>query len=150
MSDMADIQNAVLGFFEAVDHRDWARAENLMRAPFHLDYSSFGAGPAADLEPTVILEGWKGILPGFDATHHQLGPLFAEVDGARARVRAYVTALHFLGGAEGGQIWTVVGTYDIALEQAGDLWRLSGLTFNFKFQDGNLQLPKTAHERAAS
>lgn len=150
MSDMADIRNAVLGFFEAVDDRNWARAENLMRAPFHLDYSSYGAGPAADLEPAAILDGWKGILPGFDATHHQLGPLIAEVDGARASARAYVTALHFIEGAEGGQTWTVVGTYDIALDQTDDLWRLSSLTFSFKFQDGNLYLPKTAQERAAS
>lgn len=150
MSDHVTIQNTVLAFFEAVDLRDWARAEAAMRDPFHLDYSSYGAGPAADLAPATILDGWKGLLPGFDATHHQLGPLLVEAEKARAIVRANVTALHFIADAEGGPVWTVVGTYDIGLDRAGDLWRLAALTFNFKFQTGNTHLPKLAQDRVAT
>jgi hypothetical protein len=144
-----DITNTIVRFFEAVDSRDWTGAEALMSDPFHLDYSSFGAGPAADMKPADILAGWKGFLPGFDATQHQLGPLDITVDADTARVRTCVSASHFIGGADDGALWTVVGTYDIALMRSRD-WQLSALTFNFKFQHGNLRLPQVAQGRASS
>ena len=70
--DMAvDVQNTVARYFALVDGRRWPELEALMTHPFHLDYSSFGAGDAADLEPSAILAGWRRLLPGFDHTHCQ-------------------------------------------------------------------------------
>jgi hypothetical protein len=145
-----EITNVVQGFFEAVDTRNWDAAEALMTNPFHLDYSSYGAGPAADLAPTDILSGWQSVLPGFDATHHQLGPLIIEETGDRAQVRAYVTADHQIAGAENGEVWTVYGSYVLTLTKEGSDWRLRGNTFQFKFQTGNTDLPALAQSRAAA
>lgn len=145
-----DITNAVQRFFEAVDTQNWAAANGLMTNPFHLDYSSFSAGPAADLAPADILSGWRSVLPGFDSTHHQLGPLIIETDGHSATVRAYVTADHQIAGVEAGEVWTVYGRYVLTLTKIGPDWRLSGNTFQFKFQTGNTDLPALAQSRAAS
>lgn len=144
-----DITNAVHRFFAAVDARDWDAARVLMTDPFHLDYSSFGAGPGADLDPADILTGWKGMLPGFDATHHQLGPLDIEVEGDRALVRCNVTATHHIAGADGGTLWTVYGGYILTLNKA-DGWKLAANIFNFKFLAGNPELPALAQARAAA
>ncbi|WP_343561443.1 nuclear transport factor 2 family protein [Kiloniella sp. b19] len=151
-SDMTasyEIINAVQGFFESSDNNQRATTESLMSTPFHLDYSSFGAGPAADLNPADILNGWSQFLPGFDHTHHQLSPMVLEITGDTAKARVYVTATHFIAEAEGGELWTVYGSYDIGLKKTETGWILSGLVFHYKFQSGNGTLPALAQARAA-
>lgn len=143
------ISNAVIRFFAGVDGRNWASVEALMQAPFHLDYSSFGAGPAADLAPSDIIKGWQGILPGFDATQHHLGPLDITEDGETAQVKASVIASHHIAEAEGGELWVVHGDYDIELAKADEGWILTSLTFQFKFLSGNGDLPALAQQKAA-
>ncbi len=144
-----DISNAVLRFFASVDAQDWSQTAASMTAPFQLDYSSFGAGPAAALDPSDIVTGWRSILPGFDFTHHQLGPLDISVAGDAAVVASDVTATHFVDGETNGSIWTVFGRYTVEVAKDDTGWRLSGLTFHFKFQTGNLELPSIAQERAS-
>ena len=145
-----EITNVVQRFFEAVDTRDWAGAEALMTDPFYLDYSSYGAGPAGDLRSADILTGWQSVLPGFDVTHHQLGPLIIEADDMQATVRTYVTADHQIAGAKDGEIWTVLGSYMLTLTKIDQSWKLSGNTFQFKCETGNTSLPGLAQSRAAS
>ncbi|TBW54649.1 nuclear transport factor 2 family protein [Marinobacter halodurans] len=143
-----DIVNAVQHFFAAVDASDWDAAQALMTNPFHLDYSSFGGDPGADLDPADILASWKAILPGFDATHHQLGPLAIEVKENTATVHVTVIATHRIAGAEGGETWTVYGDYELTLVNENG-WLHSSNTFNVKFIAGNAELPVLAQTRAA-
>lgn len=144
-----EIANAVHRFFAAVDSREWDVVQALMTDPFYLDYSSFGAGPGSNLAPADVVSGWKGMLPGFDATHHQLGPLATELEGDRAVVRCTATATHHIAGAEGGAIWTVYGDYILTLSKA-DGWKLAANIFNFRFLTGNPALPALAQARAAA
>jgi len=137
--------NALYRFFAAVDKREWDAAKELMHAPFHLDYSSFGGGDAADLDPAVILEGWEAFLPGFDVTHHQLGNVDLEVDGDSAVAEFYGTATHLIDE----RAWVVVGTYRATLAADSGGWRLTGLRFRFKYQLGDTGLPEEALARIA-
>ena len=146
ISETQGITNAVYSFFAAVDTQDWDGTQALMANPFHLDYSSFGAGPGADLPPADILEEWKAFLPGFDATHHHLGPLEIEVAGDSATVRTSVIATHQIAGAEDGDTWTVYGDYVLKLVRDNG-WKLSSNTFRFKFLTGNAGLPALAQAR---
>ena len=88
------------------------------------------------------------MLPGFDHTHHQLGPLDIAQDGNSATVYAYVTATHYMASAQGGDLWTVYGTYTLQLRYE-EGWKLRGNTFSFKFLSGNVDLPNMAKERMA-
>lgn len=148
-SQAQGIANAVQRFFASVDNRDWDAAQGLMTAPFHLDYSSFGAGPGADLNPVDIITGWNGVLPGFDHTQHHLSPLDIEQDGDTATVKASVIATHQIAEAEGGETWTVYGNYVLRLVINGG-WKLSSNTFQFKFLTGNTELPALAQSRASA
>ncbi len=144
MSDDRAVVNVIARFFTAVDERDWDRVTSLMTTPVHIDYSSFGAGDPADVNPTDVVAGWRGILPGFDHTHHQLGNLLVEVDGDRASAQAYVTATHVIDA----EVWTVVGRYQLELTRAQTAWRLSSLRLLFKYQAGATALPEEATRRA--
>lgn len=145
-----EVTNAVQSYFAAIDGRHWDKVLSMMHTPFYLDYSSFGAGPGTDLSPGNVLDQWKLLLPGFDATHHQLSPLIIEENGNTATVRAYVTASHQISAAEGGDLWTVYGSYVLGLRKTDGKWRLSSNVFCFKFMTGNMELPAIAQSRAGS
>ena len=141
------IIESVNRFFNAVDKQNWQECERLMTDQVLLDYSSMGAGDAALLAKGDIIGSWKGLLPGFDSTHHQLGNAVVDMEGEdAAHFYSYVTATHFIAG-EDGEVWTVVGSYDIKLGRADNLWRINALKLNFKYQSGNQNLSAAAQAR---
>lgn len=142
----SQIFNTISRYFTAVDERNWEGAQSLMTSPFHLDYSSFGAGEPADLDPAEILKNWAAFLPGFDATHHQVGTVDIEVEGETARAKLYGTSTHIIDD----RIWTVVGTYNQTLLKTSEGWKLSGTQFVFKYQSGDTNLPAEAQKRMKS
>ncbi len=136
--------DAVLEFFVACDGRRWDEAIAAMSRPVFVDYESFGAGPGQDLKPEAVIEGWKGLLPGFDRTQHRLDRLALSVDGDSAKGTAFVIADHDIGEER----WTVEGSYELELRLQNGAWKLRSLRFLFESQSGNLALPKRAAERA--
>jgi hypothetical protein len=87
-------------------------------------------------------------MPGFDKTHHQLGNYIIETDSLVAKVFCYGTATHYLSNESKNNLWTVVGSYDLELKTIGKAWRITKMTFNLKYVDGNNELPKMAQDRA--
>lgn len=143
--DMKEINETVSQLFVASDNRDWNKVEAIFADQVELDYSSMNGNPAVALSPKQITDSWKTILPGFTSTHHQLGNFITHSNGETADVFCYGTATHHLEH-EDGNIWTVVGSYNLELQQVNGKWRVSKMKFNFKYQDGNTQLPQLAIE----
>jgi hypothetical protein len=139
------IETQVNKFFIAVDSCDWDTVERIFAETVEADYSSMNGQPAAKVKAKDLIEGWKGLLPGFDHTHHQLGNMVVLKEEKTASVFCYGTATHYLENDK-GNIWTVVGSYDIDLEAFDNNWRITKLKLNFKYQDGNLELPNLAME----
>ena len=141
---MKNPNDVVTALFIATDQSNWEGVKQAFNAEVLLDYSSMNGSPASELTPDQIISAWKGILPGFESTHHQLGNFVSSIDGTKASVFCYGTASHFLTN-EKGSLWTVVGTYNFELIQdAQENWKISSMKFNFKFQNGNTTLPEIA------
>ena len=121
-----------------------------MTDPFHVDYSSYGGGPASDVTPEGLTRAWSGLLPYFDQVHHQIGNLIVELEGETADVQCHGMATHFISDHPGGDLQFVVGTYDLTLKRVHGTWRLSSMRFNFKYASGNAGLAAEAQRRAAS
>jgi hypothetical protein len=145
--NMKEINETVAQLFVASDNRDWNKVEEIFADKVVLDYSSMNGNPAIVLNPKQITDAWKTILPGFAHTHHQLGNFITTVDGKTANVFCYGTATHYLEHKD-GNIWTVVGSYDLELNQVDGKWRVSKMKLNYKYQDGNTALPQAAIENA--
>ncbi len=139
MDDSTSIKEAITKLFINTDKRDWSGVEAQFNSEVTLDYSSMSGNPATKLSPQEITGGWKTVLPGFTFTHHQIGNFITEVNGNTAKSFCYGTATHYLEN-ENGKVWTVVGTYDFDLLKVNDKWKISGMKFNFKYQDGNTKL----------
>jgi len=142
---METINETVANLFIATDNRDWPKVEAIFADNVELDYSSMTGNPAIILTPKQITDGWKTILPGFTYTHHQIGNIVTKVEQAKAEVFCYGTATHYLADSA-GNVWTVIGTYNFELQKTDEIWKISKMKFNFKFQDGNVDLPKKAIE----
>lgn len=144
---MDTAQTTVIQLFVASDQRNWEQVETIFGEKVTLDYSSMNGNPAAELTPNQITTAWKGILPGFESTHHQLGNFITEIKEDTAKVFCYGTATHYLPD-ENGNIWTVVGSYNFDLKNVNDQWKVTSMKFNFKYQDGNTSLPEKAIKNA--
>lgn len=132
--------------FISVDQQNWAQAQACFADEVTLDYSSFSGEPATTLRSDAIIESWKGFLPGFKSTHHQLGNFLTQMKEDQATIFFYGTATHFLEAAE-GNLWSVVGSYELALQKGGLTgWQITTMKFNFAYQDGNLSLPEKARQ----
>ncbi|MCH4886905.1 nuclear transport factor 2 family protein [Acidaminobacter sp. JC074] len=138
-------ESQVKRLFIATDSCDWETVKEVFCDKVELDYSSLSGQPAAELKASDIIDSWKGLLPGFTHTHHQIGNILSVEKDGLASVFCYGTATHYLEN-EAGNIWTVVGTYDLDLVEEKGTWRISKMKFNFKYQDGNTNLPQAAME----
>ena len=141
---MKSPKDVVVNLFVATDERDWDPVLESFSPKVILDYSSMTGNPATKLNPEAIVTAWKGILPGFESTHHQIGNILEHIDGDKATIFCYGIATHYLTDAS-GNIWTVVGSYDFEVDKNSDgNWKISKMKFNFKYQDGNMSLPEKA------
>ena len=142
--DMRTPEESVVQLFVATDQQDWNTVATIFSKEVLLDYSSMNGQPAATLSPEQITTAWKGILAGFEHTHHQLGNIISKTNGNTASVFCYGTATHYLPD-EAGNLWTVVGSYDFDLWQnAVGKWEVKSMIFHFKYQDGNAGVAQKA------
>lgn len=68
-----DIMETINSLFVGADERDWEMVEKAFAGSVMLDYTSMAGGEPAVMSAKQIIEAWKGLLPGFDKTHHQTG-----------------------------------------------------------------------------
>ncbi len=141
------VNTTVTKLFVATDQRNWQEVETIFADKVNLDYSSMNGNPAVTLTPNQITTAWEGVLPGFESTHHQIGNFITKVDGNYAKVFCYGTATHYLTD-EGGNLWTVVGSYDFDLKKVDNQWEITSMKFNFKYQEGNTSLSEKAIKNA--
>lgn len=139
--------NLIANYLRCVDRRDWDGVICLMKDPFYLDYSSYGAGAPAELSPDSILNEWAKVLPGFDSTQHLTGNLSLAERGGKIEVEASVIATHYIKDVAEGETWTVYGDYVFQIEAEGENLKLAGCVFHYGFQTGNTKLPSMAAER---
>lgn len=145
MEEIRLVESTITKLFIDTDERNWEGVEAQFAPKVVLDYESMSGNPAVEIAPSDITFGWRGVLPGFDSTHHQLGNFSSEINGDSAKSFCYGTATHYLEN-EHGSVWTVVGTYNFELRKIDNKWKVSLMKFNFKYQDGNTTLVEHAIE----
>ncbi|MEM9142164.1 MAG: nuclear transport factor 2 family protein [Bacteroidota bacterium] len=140
-------KETVIHLFVATDQRNWDDVREAFHNKVLLDYSSMTGNAAMVMTPDQIIAAWRGILPGFEATHHQVGNFLIQEEGPKSHILCYGTATHYLGD-ESGNVWTVVGSYDFELNKGPQgVWTISAMKFNVTYQDGNTRLPEKAMNR---
>ncbi len=145
--DHTSIVETVTNIFIGADERNWDLVAASFDSKVLLDYASLSGNPATTLPTGDIIASWKAIFPGFKNTHHQLGNFIVQQQDKEATVFCYGTATHYLPNESKNDLWTVVGTYNFHLVYINGQWKADRMQFNFKYQDGNTNLPQLAIER---
>lgn len=142
--------DTLVGLVHAIDRLDWDGVRAAFADQLSLDYTSLFGGEAERLPADDLVARWQGLLPGFDSTQHLLGPVRERTNAGEAAVEAHVRAYHRIDGADPstGVVWMVAGHYVVALVRQDGGWRISSLTLETHYQDGDLGLPDAAAERA--
>lgn len=142
--DTARVVAVVSSIPLAVDLAAYDLAERAFAASVVIDYTSLWGGQPSTMTPAELMIAWRGIVPGFDATWHQLSNVAAKVDGDRAEATAAVDGRHWIGDA----LWRPVGSYAWKLARQPDGWKVTHMTFSMTGEIGDRALAKVAMERA--
>ena len=87
-----------------------------------IDYTSLWGGEPQRTTPAALMDAWRGLVPGFDATRHELRDVEARVDGETATATALVDGRHWIDDA----LWRPIGLYRWTLRRIEDGWRSHG------------------------
>jgi hypothetical protein len=94
---------------------------------------------------------WQQLLPGFDATQHLTGPAVVTDDGdGEVSCTTTVRGYHYLRADGDARTWTVAGRYRIGLVADGESWRISALTLDVSYEEGDRALVEQASSRVAA
>jgi hypothetical protein len=143
LTDRQAIADTITRLMLAIDRRDWRRAGSTLGEQIRTDYTSLFGGSPRTQSASELIDSWRGLLPGFDATQHLTGPIVADVAGDTARARCAVTAVHRIGP----HYWNVSGHYDMELRRIDNAWTISAITYDHALVIGDETLPETARAR---
>ena len=141
----AKIRTLVSSIPVAVDRAAYDLAEAAFAPEIVIDYTSLWGGEPATMTPADLMTAWRGIVPGFDATWHELGPVSVEIDGASATATAFVDGRHWIGDA----LWRPIGNYYWDVQQIEGEWRVTRMVFDMTDEIGDRALAAEAMKRAA-
>lgn len=128
----------------AVDLARYDVAEAAFAEKVVIDYTSLWGGAPATMSPAELTASWRAIVPGFDATWHELSGVEATVTGDKATATAFVDGRHWLGD----KLWRPVGAYLWALEKRDGRWKVTSMTFTLKQEIGDRAVATEAQVRA--
>lgn len=143
-ADEARVISVISSIPLAVDLAAYDLAERAFAPQIIVDYTSLWGGAPQHMTPGELMTAWRGIVPGFDATRHEIADVKVKIDGNRAEASAFVDGRHFLGN----RVWRPVGTYDWQLEKIDGAWKVTKMTFTLTQEIGNRALASEAMERA--
>ena len=128
----------------AVDLGRYDLAEAAFAPEIVIDYTSLWGGEPQRTTPAALMDAWRGLVPGFDATRHELLDVEARIDGDVAEATARVDARHWIGDA----LWRPIGLYRWTLERLGGRWKVTAMTFVLTQEVGDRGLVAMAADRA--
>jgi hypothetical protein len=140
----ARVRQTVLGVPTNADLRAFDAIAPLFADQVMVDYTSLWGGTPDLTTPQALMTAWAGVLPGFDATWHEIGEIEVRIAGDRARATTSVDARHWLD--EG--FWRVRGRYDFVLSRVDGRWRITRMTLTVSDEDGDRGLVQQAIARA--
>ena len=119
------------------DRRDWAALHDILAEEVDFDYTSLNGGEPMRMPRRAVVNGWRTVLGGLQATQHLVSNQLVTVDGDTAQYTASVLATHVLPNDQGEPTWTVGGHYLYTLARTEGEWRITGIKMTADWTAGN-------------
>lgn len=142
--DEARVRQTVLAIPTNVDIRRFDAVAPLFADEVVIDYTSLWGGEPQTMAPDELMTAWSGIVPGFDATWHEISDLKVQVAGETATASSRLDARHWIGE----RTWRLIGRYDFQLRRQRGQWRVTRMTLTVTQELGDRALVDLARARA--
>jgi fermentation-respiration switch protein FrsA (DUF1100 family) len=142
--ETAKIISVVSSIPLAVDLARYDLAEAAFAPTITVDYTSLWGGAPQRTTPAELMQAWREIVPGFDATRHELRDVQAQVEGSAALATASVDGRHWIGAS----LWRPIGRYSWELTKRDGRWAVTSMTFTLTQELGDRALAQEAMARA--
>jgi len=144
-AEEARIASVISAVAVYADNRDFRPLERFFAPETTMDYTSLWGGEPQRFAPSALMDAWAGLLPGFDATRHELSDIQVEIGDDVATAQARVRATHWLGD----HTWVVAGSYDYVLIRTDTGWQVSRMTLHLSDESGDRTLVQEAAAKVA-
>ncbi|MEM9511433.1 MAG: nuclear transport factor 2 family protein [Cyanobacteria bacterium P01_E01_bin.48] len=148
MDTTTAITTPIVGMIHAIDQLDWPTVRHEFADTVDVDYTSLVGGEPETMPADKLMERWQGLLPGFQATQHLLGPFLVVAEATIATAETHVRGYHYIADAPNGEVWMVAGNYHFRMVFQGNRWVIAAMKLVVFYQEGNLELPALAQTRA--
>jgi hypothetical protein len=138
------VQAVIIRIFNGTDSHQWDTVRTGFTDEVLVDYASLNGQPASVIKADELIQSWRAFLPKFEFTFHRQSNFQFEFSGEGCTVFCKGEALHHLPDAEGGDFWTVYGTYHFELTKRTGQWKVAVMKFDLLYQQGNTRLPAIA------
>ncbi|WP_199922450.1 alpha/beta fold hydrolase [Pseudoalteromonas piratica] len=129
----AQIKQSIITMVNAIDSKEWHKAESQFAQQVFVDYSSLSGQAGSEVKASDLVNGWQSLLQNVE-THHMLTNFNIKVDGNKAEVMSHVYASHNATNIEN---WDAYGRYNHKLIKQDDKWTISSMTLLMHGQKGN-------------
>ena len=126
------------------DTGNFEALEGLYTKKVTMDYTSLNGGEEEVKTAKDVMTQWASMLPGFDATRHDVRNIDVDIDGKNAVATADVIASHYINDT----LWQVSGNYRYKLQHKDDNWLITAHRFNLEDEKGSRDVFEQATKNA--
>jgi 3-phenylpropionate/cinnamic acid dioxygenase small subunit len=146
--DESDLRDLIHRYAFGLDNQDWAMWRAVFTDDVVMDMSDYQPEPPPRLVPAdKVVRSTEIMFAGFDRTQHLIGSHRFEIVGDTAVITAHMRAEHWLTTGQGGDRYTMYGTYTDECVRTDDGWKLAKVTLALIREEGNRHLMRVAVQR---
>ena len=149
LADEADLRDLIHRYALGLDTRDWELWRSAFTDEVIIDTSDYEPEPPPRRLPVEAYVSFTSrLFAGFEATQHLIGSHRFAIDGDHATITAHFRAEHWASVGQGGDRYTMFGTYVDECERTPGGWRISSVKLNLLRQEGNREVMRRAESAA--
>lgn len=146
--DESDLRELIHRYAFGLDRRDWESWRSVFADEVVMDMTDYQ--PDSTPRPVSadrVVHSAQVLFAGFDATQHFIGSHRFEIAGDTAVITAHMRAEHWLTTGQGGDRYTMYGTYTDGCVRTDRGWKLTTVTLRLLREEGNRHVMRSALER---
>ncbi len=146
--DESDLRDLIHRYAFGLDHQDWELWRSVFTDEVRFDMSDFAPEPPPRFLPAEKnVRAMQRMFAEFDATQHFMGSHRYAIDGDTAVITAHMRAEHWLTSGEGGDKYTMFGTYTDECVRTPEGWKMQSVTLRLIRQEGDRHVMHLAATR---
>jgi 3-phenylpropionate/cinnamic acid dioxygenase small subunit len=148
LTDESDLRDLIHRYAFGLDTRDWTMWRSVFTDEVLIDMSDYeGEAPTKPVPIDLHVQYVRRLFAGFAATQHFIGTHRFDIDGDRATIVAHMRAEHWVDTNQGGDRYTMYGTYTDQCVRTADGWRITEVKLTLLREEGNRHVMRVAARR---